>query len=81
MEEAEAEMDRVLAEFVQNGIAEERFERIRMQIRASEIYSKDNVEGLARRYGEALSTGLTVADVQAWPEALMAVKAFIARLA
>ena len=73
LEEAEAEMDRVLAEFVQNGIAEERFERIRMQIRASEIYSKDNVEGLARRYGEALSTGLTVADVQAWPEALMAV--------
>jgi zinc protease len=44
-----------------------------MRIRASEIYALDNVQGLARRYGAALTTGLNVQDVQDWPEALMAV--------
>ena len=31
------------------------------------------MEGLARRYGEAMATGLSVEDVTAWPETLMAV--------
>jgi zinc protease len=34
------------------------------------IYAADDVNGLARRYGEALTSGLTVEDVQAWPEVL-----------
>ena len=42
-------------------------------MRASEIYARDNVEGLAREYGTALTSGLTVADVQDWPEILQAV--------
>ena len=49
--------------------------RIRTQVEASEVYARDNVEGLARRYGAALSSGLTVEDVQAWPDALRAVTA------
>jgi zinc protease len=49
--------------------------RIKTQLRAAQIYAKDNVDGLARRYGEALATGLTVEDVQAWPDALQAVTA------
>ncbi len=71
--DAEAAMDAALAKFMQDGVPADQFERIRMQIRASDIYAKDDVQGLARRYGEALATGLTVEDVKAWPEALMAV--------
>ncbi|WP_376876587.1 M16 family metallopeptidase [Albirhodobacter sp. R86504] len=71
--DAEAALDEQLTKFMENGVADDQFERIRMQIRASQIYAKDSMQGLARRYGEALSTGLSVADVQAWPEALMAV--------
>jgi zinc protease len=51
----------------------EQFERIKMQIRASEIYDRDSVQGTARRYGAALTSGLTIADVQAWPDALQSV--------
>ncbi len=70
---AEAEMDRVIAAFLRDGPDPAQFERIRMRLRAAEIYARDDVDGLARDYGEALSTGLTVADVQGWPAALQAV--------
>ena len=48
-------------------------ERLKTQIRASEIYAKDSTQGLARRYGQALAMGFSVEDVQAWTETLMAV--------
>jgi zinc protease len=70
---AEAALDRVLAEFLQTGPDPAEFERIRTQLRAAEIYARDDVEAAARRYGEALTTGLTVRDVQDWPALLQAV--------
>jgi zinc protease len=44
-----------------------------MQIRAGQIYERDNVERLARRYGSALTQGLTIRDIQEWPEILQAI--------
>ena len=66
-------MDRALREFLSEGVDAADFERIKTQIRASEIYARDNAQSLARRYGQALTSGLTVADVQGWPDALQAV--------
>lgn len=74
-EEAEAAMDEVLAEFLETGVDPEHLERIKMQIKASEIYVRDDVRALANRYGGALAIGLTVEDVQAWPDILSAVTA------
>lgn len=71
--ELEAAMDQTLAEFVEDGIDPDQLERIKFQIRAAEIYGQDNVDGLARRYGRALSSGLTLQDVTAWPDVLNAV--------
>ncbi|MDD8023547.1 MAG: pitrilysin family protein [Paracoccaceae bacterium] len=71
--EAEAALDRALAAFLKEGIDPAQFERIRTQIRASETYSQDNTEGLARRYGEALASGFSIDDVQSWPDVLMSV--------
>ena len=73
LSEAEAAMDRVVADFMEAPIDPERLESIRTQLRASEVYAKDNVDGLARRYGAALTQGLTIEDVQAWPDILQAV--------
>jgi zinc protease len=73
LQDAEADMDRVIAEFMETGVNVEQFERIKMQIRASEIYDRDSVQGTARRYGAALTSGLAIADVQAWPDVLQAV--------
>nr|WP_245306337.1 pitrilysin family protein [Roseovarius aestuariivivens] len=71
--EAEAALDEVLANFLEEGVDAEQLERIKMQIRASEIYVRDDVGQLANRYGRALTQGLTVEDVQAWPGLLEAV--------
>lgn len=73
LSEAEAAMDQVIADFMEAEIDPDRMDSIRTQLRASEVYAKDNTEGLARRYGAALTQGLTVADLQAWPDILHAV--------
>lgn len=66
-------VDGVLADFLKNGVDQAAFDRIKRQLRADEVYARDNVDGLAREYGSALTSGLTVADVQAWPQILQAV--------
>ncbi|MEM1362119.1 MAG: pitrilysin family protein [Pseudomonadota bacterium] len=73
LEEAEAALDRTLESFIADGVDPEQLNRIKRQIYASEIFAKDSTQGLARRYGAALATGLTVEDVQAWPDVLQAV--------
>ena len=71
--DAETAMDAVVAKFLRDGVEPDAFARIKTQLRAAEIYARDDVDGLARRYGAALATSLTVADVQAWPQVLQAV--------
>ncbi|SDY20687.1 M16 family metallopeptidase [Citreimonas salinaria] len=73
LEEAEAAVDETVAEFLENGVDPEQLERIKFQMRAQQIYARDNADALARRYGAALTSGLTVEDVQAWPDVLQAV--------
>ena len=68
-------MDEVLEKFLIDGPDPAQMERIKAQVRASEIYALDNQNGLAQRYGAALSIGLTVEDVINWPDALNAVTA------
>ena len=75
LEEAEAAMEAAVAEFLAEGVDPAQLERIRTQFRAAETYALDNVEGLANRYGAGLATGLSVEDIQAWPEILQAVTA------
>lgn len=71
--EVEAALDETLAAFIEAGVDEGQLDRIKMQLRASQIYARDNVDGIASRYGRALTSGLTIEDVQAWPDILQAV--------
>ncbi|KEJ90376.1 M16 family metallopeptidase [Sulfitobacter donghicola] len=75
LEEGEAALDKTIAAFLEEGVDQEQLDRIKLQIRAAEIYAQDNVDGIANRYGRALTSGLTVKDVQEWPEILDAVTA------
>ena len=75
LQEAEDAMDAAIVDFLAAGIDPERMDALRTQLKAGEIYARDNVGGLARRYGVALTSGLTVQDVQAWPDILQAVTA------
>lgn len=73
LQEAEDAMDAVVAEYIEKGVDPAELDRIKLQLRASEIYAGDDVDAIARRYGRALTTGLTVEDVKAWPEILQSV--------
>ena len=66
-------MDQAVADFIAEGVNEEDLDRIKMQLRAAQTYARDNVDGIGNRYGRALTSGLTVEDVQAWPDILQAV--------
>ena len=73
LEQAEAALDAAIGEFLSEGVDPAQFERVRRQLRASEVYALDNTQGRARQYGVGLSVGLTVADIDGWIDALDAV--------
>jgi len=73
LQEAEEALDDALADFIQTGVDAEELARIKMQLRAAEIYERDNVDRIGNRYGRALASGLTIEDVQAWPQILQSV--------
>ncbi|KZY29905.1 zinc protease [Roseovarius sp. HI0049] len=75
LQEIETAMDEVIANFLEEGIDEDQLARIKMQLKADEIYARDDVNQVANRYGRALTQGLTVEDVQAWPDILQQVTA------
>ncbi|VDC32745.1 M16 family metallopeptidase [Pseudogemmobacter humi] len=68
--EAEAAMDAVLEKFLADGPDPAAFERIKTRIRAAEIYARDDAHGLARLYGEELSIGLGLLDIQGYTAVL-----------
>lgn len=73
--DAEKAMDGVLAKFMKDGVDPDEFARIKAQVKAQQIYDRDNTQGLAHDYGMALASGLTIKDVQDWPATLEAVTA------
>ncbi|MDD9725400.1 pitrilysin family protein [Roseovarius sp. SK2] len=73
LEQAEQAMDDVITTFLEDGFNAERLERIKTSIRAAQIYARDDVGSLANLYGRGLTQGLTVEDIQSWPDILQAV--------
>lgn len=73
LREAEAALDAQIASFFEQGIDAEQFERIKFQIRAGEIYAQDDAYSRADRYGRALSSGLTLEDIDGWQGVLQSV--------
>ena len=75
LQAAEEALDQALAEFFEAGVDLEQLERIKTQFSASDIYARDNVQGLANSYGAALTSGLGLSDIHAWPDIIQAVTA------
>lgn len=73
--DAEAELDRVLADFLKKGPDPQALDRVKTGIRAQQIYARDSAHGRAYDYGQGLSIGLSIQDVNDWPDILAAVTA------
>ncbi|MBU3029155.1 M16 family metallopeptidase [Paracoccus marinaquae] len=74
-EQAEALLDQALAKFVQAGPDAADLDRVKTRIRAARIYARDSAHGRAYDYGQGLATGLTIEDVNDWPDILAQVTA------
>lgn len=68
-------MDAVIADVASNAVPAADLERVKTQLVAEAIYAQDNQATLARWYGAALTTGLSVDDIRSWPDHIRAVTA------
>ncbi len=71
----EQAIDRVISDVEHNPIPAEDLERVKTQLIAEAIYAQDNQATLARWYGGALTTGLSIQDIRSWPDRIRAVTA------
>jgi zinc protease len=68
-------IEEVVAELAEKGVGAEELERSKTRLIADSIYAQDSQSTLARWYGAALATGLTVDSVRTWPQRIRAVTA------
>ncbi|WP_418068138.1 M16 family metallopeptidase [Roseibium porphyridii] len=73
LEEMEELIALELQKLLSGGVTEEEIARAKNSMIASAIYAQDSQSGLARLFGSALTTGLTIEDVQTWPSQVRAV--------
>lgn len=60
----------VIAGLRETGVTQEELDRARASYIAEFVYTSDSQSRMARQYGWRLATGMTVEDVEAWPERL-----------
>lgn len=75
----EEALDRVIADVLEKGFSAEEVELAKNRMVADHIYAQDNQSMLARLYGSALTTGLSIDDVRLRPERLRSVTAAAVR--
>jgi len=66
-------LDTAIAEVAEAGVTKDEMERSMTRLIADAVYAQDNQATLARWYGAALTSGLTVDQVRQWPERIRAV--------
>ena len=71
--DAEAALDAALARFLVQGPDAAQLDRVKIQLRAAQVYSRDSAHGRAYEYGQSMAVGLGVEDVNDWPDILDAV--------
>jgi len=68
--ELEQSIDGVIAELRENGVTQDELDRARSAFLAEFVYTSDSQSRMARHYGWRVATGMSVADVETWPERL-----------
>jgi zinc protease len=75
LDAVEVAMDRVLHELRESLVAPDELERAKRAFIAEFIYEIDSQQALARRYGEGIVVGQSVAHINDWPVAIAKVTA------
>ncbi|MGE5546105.1 MAG: M16 family metallopeptidase [Solirubrobacterales bacterium] len=73
MDKLEAAMEAEIRKVLADGISAAEVDRAKSRLKANVAYARDSLHTGARVLGEALTTGQSTADVEAWPERIAAV--------
>jgi zinc protease len=68
--ELEQAMDGVISDLREHGVTQAELDRARSAFLAEFVYANDSQSRMARHYGWRLATGMTVEQVESWPERL-----------
>ncbi|WP_064742499.1 pitrilysin family protein, partial [Azospirillum sp. B4] len=71
--DAEAGLNAEIARLLHDGVGEAEVAAAIKRLRVGALYARDSLQGPASEFGVALTTGQTVADVEAWPDRIAAV--------
>lgn len=75
LEKLDAAMCAVVADVARDGVSPADLARAKTRLIADAVYAQDSQASLARWYGSALTTGVSIRDVQEWPDRIDAVSA------
>ncbi len=73
--EIEAALDEEIDRMLQTGPTADEVARAKARLQAATIYARDSLNSGPRRYGAAIATGGSIAEVETWPERIAAVTA------
>ncbi|TVR83234.1 MAG: insulinase family protein [Rhodospirillales bacterium] len=68
LEQIEAAVEAVLAEILDSGFTEVEVDRAKRRLLADAVFARDSADTAAQVLGQTLAIGLSVEDVEAWPE-------------
>ena len=69
----EAAMEAEIAMLLRDGVTGDEVDRAKARLQAEAIYARDSLRAPAQSLGSGLAVGMTVEDIEAWPERIGAV--------
>ncbi len=75
METLETAVEGQIAKLLKNRLSDDEVSRAKDRMRAEAVYARDSLSGGARALGAALASGLTIDDVESWPDRIAKVTA------
>ena len=73
VEALEDAVDAEISNIIKNSVTKSEVSRAKRRMIAEAIYARDSLSGGARTLGAALASGLTIEDVEEWPDRIVAV--------
>lgn len=73
VKDMETAVDAEIAKIMTHGVTDDEVARAKRRMRASSVFARDSFQAAARILGGALAAGLTIEDVEAWPDRIAAV--------
>jgi zinc protease len=68
VDQVEAALDAILDDVRKNGVKQDELDRAKSSLETRRIFESDNQMTLARRYGEGLAIGRSIADIESVPQ-------------